>query len=173
MAVNHEEIAERLGLARSTVTKILNQLPYNRASSDTIQKVFQTARELGYDFSRLRNIHRRRGARKNVNIRAKLHIGLREGGTFDTGTARIRNLNNFGALLTDIETAKMAFPLVPFDLIVEILDPPLHGIEMECQVVRLVSKRSVEVGVNFLKLKASCESRIVEYLKEEEALPGR
>lgn len=165
MSVNHQEIADRLGLARSTVTKILNQLPNNRASTETIKKVFKTAREMGYDFSRLRNIHRRRADRRPVNLSATLKIQLLNNSLYDTGSARILNLSPYGALLTDIETGKKNLPLAPFHLTLTIVDGPLEGVSVECQVIRLLSKRNVEVGVNFTRIKAAAEKRIIDFIK--------
>lgn len=164
MAVNHKEIAERLGLARSTVTKILNQLPQNRASADTIKRVFQTAREMGYDFSRLRNIHRRRADRRAVDLPVRMRILLDNGSLYDTGRARVCNLSPYGALLADIVTHKRSLPLAPFTLGLTFLAEPLVDVSLEAQVIRLLCKRHLEIGVNFLRIKASAEKRIIDFL---------
>ncbi len=171
MPVNHRDISERLGLSRSTVTKILNQLPNNRASAETVRKVFQTAREMGYDFSRLRNIHRRRAIRKAVSLDVRIRIIMPDGAMYDAGTATAINLNHFGALLTAIETARMSLPLSPFGIEIEFLRPPLEGVRVDSQVVRLISRKSVEIGVNFTRMRPSFEEKIVEFLNAEEEAP--
>ncbi len=43
-----KEIADHLGLDRSTVSKILNNYNRDRFSPSTVQRVEQAARELGY-----------------------------------------------------------------------------------------------------------------------------
>ncbi|MCU0724032.1 MAG: PilZ domain-containing protein [Planctomycetes bacterium] len=164
MTVSQQEIAERLGLARSTVTKILNQFPTNRASKDTIRKVFQTAREMGYDFGRLRNIHRRRAERKECEIPVRLRIELLDGsGVFDTGTATVRNLSPYGAFLSPIQMAKAIIPLVPFTLTIEFSEI-LQGVSVKARVIRLNASEAIQMGIDFFDVSPEAESRIIEYL---------
>ena len=42
---------------------------------------------------------------------------------------------------------------------------PLDGVILECQVIRLLTKRNVEVGVNFTRIKAAAEKKIIDFLK--------
>jgi transcriptional regulator with XRE-family HTH domain len=165
MSVNHQDIADRLGLARSTVTKILNQLPNNRANRETIKKVFKTAREMGYDFSRLRNIHRRRADRKNVDLLARIKIQIKNNGLYDAGTVKVLNLSPYGALLAEIRTSKKSLPLLPFSIDLEILDPPLQGVSAECQLIRLMTRKNIEIGVNFSRIKTAAEKKIIDFLR--------
>ena len=46
--ITKKEIAERLGVSRSTVSHVLNNKPNTRISTKTRERVFKTARELGY-----------------------------------------------------------------------------------------------------------------------------
>jgi transcriptional regulator with XRE-family HTH domain len=59
MAVTQLEIARRVGLDVSSVNKILNRRPGPVFKKDTIKQVFKVARELGYDFTRLKYHHKR------------------------------------------------------------------------------------------------------------------
>ncbi|MHC5039445.1 MAG: helix-turn-helix domain-containing protein [Planctomycetota bacterium] len=143
MSVSQAEIAAHLGLARSTVTKILNQFPNNRASKETVKRVFKAAREMGYDFGNLRNIHRRRADRKKVNLPVLLRIDLQDGnGVFDTGTAILRDLSPYGALLASVHTEKGALPLLPFTLHIE-LSGPLQGVTIRARTIRFISDEAV------------------------------
>jgi transcriptional regulator with XRE-family HTH domain len=164
MGISQQEIAERLGLARSTVTKILNQFPTNRACKETIHKVFQTARELGYDFGRLRNIHRRRAERKDCEIPVLLRIDLTDDNSvFDTGTALVRNLSPYGAFLTSIKMNKNVIPLLPFAISVE-FDGLLKGLSVKARVIRLNAAEAIQMGIDFFEVSADAERRILEYL---------
>jgi transcriptional regulator with XRE-family HTH domain len=164
MAVNHQEIADRIGLARSTVTKILNQLPRNRANAETIKRVFKTAREMGYDFSRLRNIHRRRADRRLVSLPVGLKIFYRDNSLYDVGVAKVINLSPFGALLGSIVTKKKSLPLSPFHMGLAFSNEVLSSLDLQCQVVRIMSGRKIEIGVNFMHIKGSDEKVIIDYL---------
>jgi transcriptional regulator with XRE-family HTH domain len=164
MTISQQEIAERLGLARSTVTKILNQFPTNRASKETIRKVFQTARELGYDFSRLRNIHRRRAERRDCEIPVNLRIDLGTGNeVFDTGTALVRNLSPYGAFLTTIQMQKNVIPLVSFVLSLNFAGI-LEGVSVKARIIRLNAAEAIQMGVDFFDVSPEAERRIIEYL---------
>ena len=64
MAVTQLEIARRVGLDVSSVNKILNRRAGPVFRKDTIKQVFKVARELGYDFSRLKYHHKRGSVRR-------------------------------------------------------------------------------------------------------------
>ena len=165
MGVSQADIAAHLGLARSTVTKILNQFPTNRASKDTVKAVFKAARKMGYDFSRLRNIHRRRADRKKVNLHVALRIELHDGtGTFDTGSGLIRDISPFGAMISSIRTNKSVIPITPFSLYIA-FDGPLEGVTVEAKVIRVLSDDQVQLGVNFIEVSGEAERRIIEFVE--------
>jgi len=52
--VDQQAIAEKLGISRSTVTRVLNHDPLHRISPATREQIFRTAAELGYQARRRR-----------------------------------------------------------------------------------------------------------------------
>ena len=66
--VTQVEIARRIGLDVSSVNKILNKRQGPVFRKETVKKVFKLARQLGYDFGRLKYQHRRRHTRKPVSM---------------------------------------------------------------------------------------------------------
>jgi hypothetical protein len=163
--VSHDDIAKRLGLARSTVTKILNQLPSNRASSETVKKVFDTARDMGYDFHRLRNIHRRRSERKQVDMEVGIEI-LSEGKSVAArGTATLRDVSLNGAAVADLTLDDGAgLPVSPFLVRVRFTSQPLSGVSGLAEVVRFTSRDEVRLGLNFVEIESDSRTRLAEFL---------
>lgn len=164
--VSHDDIARRLGLARSTVTKILNQLPSNRASSDTVKKVFDTARDMGYDFHRLRNIHRRRSERKLVEMEVAIEILNKSKGVTAKGSASLRDVSLNGAAIADISLDDGAGLPVdsPFLVRVRFTTQPLTGVAGLAEVVRFTSKDEVRLGLNFVEIEPESTTRLAEFL---------
>jgi transcriptional regulator with XRE-family HTH domain len=165
MGVSQSDIAAHLGLARSTVTKILNQFPNNRGCKETVKLVFKAAREMGYDFGRLRNIHRRRANRKKVNMPVFLRLDMKDGnGVFDTGSAMVRDLSPYGALLIQINTSKNSLPLIPFTLSMD-FSGPLQGISVTARIIRINTEDAFQLGVNFVDVSSDAERRIIEFIE--------
>jgi len=163
--VSHEDIAKRLGLARSTVTKILNQLPSNRASAETVKRVFETAREMGYDFQRLRTIHRRRSERKQVEMEVALDILADGQRVAVTGTALLNDVSLNGAQISDLRLPDGAgLPVSPFLVRMRFTSQPLEGVTGIAEVIRLTSRDSVRLGLNFVELEAESRTRLSEFL---------
>ncbi len=71
------EIARRVGLDVSSVNKILNRRKGPVFKKEPTKQVFKVAKELGYDFGRLKYFHRRRHPRKrhhqNTSLRHHYH----------------------------------------------------------------------------------------------------
>src|SRR6185295_20277173 len=70
--VTQVEIARRVGLDVSSVNKILNKRAGPVFRKETIRKVFRVAKDLGYDFGRLKYAHRRRFPRKELSLGVEL-----------------------------------------------------------------------------------------------------
>ena len=164
--ISHDDIARRLGLARSTITKILNQLPTNRASPETIRKVFDTAKEMGYDFHRLRNIHRRRSERRSVRMGVRLEF-VRDGEPSALrGTAVLSDISKNGAQLTNVGLdGGSGLPVTPFLVKLVVTEPPLAGLSVVCEVIRLTSRDAVRLGINFVELAPADDRRLQEFLR--------
>ncbi len=66
MSVTQLDIARRVNLDVSSVNKILNRRPGPVFKKETIKQVLKAARELGYDFPRLKYHHKRAETRKPI-----------------------------------------------------------------------------------------------------------
>ena len=93
MKVTQTEIARRVGMDVSSVNKILNRRVGSVFRKETVRKVLKVARELGYDFEKLKFHHRRQHPRKEVAIDAEVAVLMLDGSTYDEGTATIRDLS--------------------------------------------------------------------------------
>ena len=62
--VTQQDIAEKLGLDRTTVNKILNGGQSEIIRKETVDNVMKTAHKMGYDFSKLRRYYKRDNIRK-------------------------------------------------------------------------------------------------------------
>jgi len=164
MSVTHETIAKELNLARSTVTRILNDDPSYRASEKTRKKVLALAKRLDYDFGNLRRIHRRRYKRIPVDIPVYVRIVLADGSVFDEGRARFLDLSPISALVADFRLRKQLLPLSPFILAIEVLEGELAALKVRARIARMTIADGVHMGVEFIDLARETNVRIKEYL---------
>jgi hypothetical protein len=130
------EIAKRLGLHVATVSRILNEVPNYRASRETVRKVFEVARDMGYDFERQKRFYKRAHLRVNVDARVRLHAKVRDESTI-THEARMVNMGAGGMLLVDFRPRIVTLPLREDDLLLEVVSGPLKGVKASCEVVRV------------------------------------
>src|SRR5919205_786285 len=112
MGVSQQSIAEKLGLSRTTVTKILNRDPKYSASESTRDLVFSTAEKMGYDFTTIRRPFKREYGRTEVNAKCHIEILSEDDNNqiFDKGDATARNIGVGGALLTNLKLPKNCLP---------------------------------------------------------------
>jgi transcriptional regulator with XRE-family HTH domain len=169
MAVSQKDIAENLGIDRSTVTKVLNRDPRYSASEKTRELIFQTAERLGYDFTAIRRPFKREYGRVDVATRAHIEILNEDGSLFDEGDSTITNLSIGGALMTDIRTGMMMIPLKPFSLRIGLVDiPELADLRGECELVRIADQAEsgkFQLGVRFVNAKLNYRRRIREFVE--------
>ena len=145
MGVSQKDIAEYLGLDRTTVTKILNRDPKYSASEATKDKVFRAAEKLGYDFTTIRRPFKREYGRTEINVPCEVTMQLENGEVFDTGNALARNIGVGGALLTKLRFKKMVLPLQNFSMLVKFVDiKGLGDVIGECEIVRLADSSDSE-----------------------------
>jgi len=155
MAVSQQDIADALGLSRTTVTKILNRDPKYSASESTRDLVFSTAEKMGYDFTTIRRPFKREYGRTEINARCHIEIITEDDNqVFDKGEASARNIGVGGALLTDLKLPRNCLPLSKFIIRCRFADmPSLADLTGECQVVRITDSLEAgrpEIGVRFV-----------------------
>jgi len=178
MAVSQQDIADALGLSRTTVTKILNRDPKYSASEDTRDLVFKTAEKMGYDFTSIRRPFKREYGRTEVNARCDVEIVTQDDNQlFDKGQAVARNIGVGGVLLTDLRLPRNCLPLSRFCIRCHFVDmPTLADLTGECQVVRLADSTDAgrpELGVRFINATVSDRKALKDFvdarLAEKEA----
>ena len=173
--VSQQDIADYLGLDRTTVTKILNRDPKYSASEETKKKVFAAAETLGYEFAKIRRPFKREHPRAAVNVPALATIVLDDGEEFDSGDCTVANISPGGALLTELRFPKGVLPLTGFVIRLR-LDraAQLGDLIGECEVVRMVGgspKGRPELGVRFINLSPAERKKLHEFV--EDAQPSR
>jgi len=178
MAVSQQDIADALGLSRTTITKILNRDPKYSASEDTRDLVFKTAEKMGYDFTTIRRPFKREYGRTEVNAKCDIEIVTQEDNQlFDKGQAIARNIGVGGVLLTHLSLPRNCLPLSRFSIRCHFVDmPTLADLTGECQVVRLADSAEVgcpELGVRFINATVSDRKALKDFvdarLAEKEA----
>jgi transcriptional regulator with XRE-family HTH domain len=158
--VTQVEIARRVGLDVSSVNKILNRRAGPVFRKDTIKKVFKVARELGYDFSRLKYQHRRRHARKEVALGAELYIYGRDGKLYDQGVATIRDISLCGARISDVTLPLGTLPVEAFTVALRPMQKPVDDLELQGSIVRINTGGLVSYGIEFKSLDSSIEKKL-------------
>ena len=159
MAVSQQNIADALGLSRTTVTKVLNRDPKYSASEETRDLVFATAEKMGYDFTTIRRPFKREYGRTEVNAKCEIEIVMQsDGQVFDKGEASARNIGVGGVLLTHLRLPRNCLPLSSFLIRCRFVDMPmLADLTGECQVVRMSDSLEAgcpELGVRFTNITA-------------------
>jgi hypothetical protein len=142
-----KEIADHLGLDRSTVSKILNHYNRERFSRATVEKVEETARQLGYMKSQ-----RRESPRKEAWATARFKIFLGDGSLFSEGSGVIKDFSANGFLLGKLILRGEHLPAAPHYYVVEVQDGSLQGLVYRCRPVRLIEaseERFLNVGLTF------------------------
>lgn len=150
--VTQVEIARRVGLDVSSVNKILNRRPGPVFQKETIKKVFRVAKELGYDFGKLKHTHRRRSERRDVVIGAEVILHTKDGAVFDQGVATIRDLSASGARITDLATPMGAIPTESFQVTLRPMQQPLTEVEIPGKIVRIHVNGNTSYGIEFTRL---------------------
>ena len=158
--ITQVEIARRVGLDVSSVNKILNKRQGPVFRKETIRKVFKIARDMGYDFGRLKYAHRRRFPRKELSLGVEIYIYHRDGSLYDQGVATLRDISLGGAKLSDLALPTSAFPVTPFRVGIRPMQKPVDDSEISGQIVRLNANGSTTFGVQFGKLDDAVEKKL-------------
>jgi hypothetical protein len=158
--ITQVEIARRVGLDVSSVNKILNRRQGPVFRKDTIRKVFRVAKELGYDFGRLKYQHRRRHPRRELSLGAELYIYHRDGSLYDQGVATIRDISICGARITDVTLPLGTLPVEPFTVGLRPMEKPVDDVEIPGMIVRYHMNGHVSYGVEFQKVDTLLEKKV-------------
>lgn len=154
--VTQVEIARKVGLDVSSVNKILNRRAGPVFRKETIRKVFKVARDLGYDFGRIKYHHRRRHNRKEVALGAEIRIVKSDGTIHDTGSATVRDLSLSGAKVTDVRLPAGTIPAGPFTVTIKANDLELPG--------RVVRFDGGAYGIQFTRLEGAGLRRLAKVI---------
>jgi transcriptional regulator with XRE-family HTH domain len=145
------EIARKLGLDVSTVNKILHQVPGLKWKPETVQAVFRTAEELGYNFSKIKFRHQREYPRHQVDVPVGLEVELPGRGITESGRGRLRDISRSGARVSDLQIPSGTLPAGPFKFVLKI-----RGLKSRKPVkgtpVRVVNNGEVDYALRFDRL---------------------
>ena len=166
MVVTQEHIAKKVGLDRSTVSKILNGRASNFVSPKTIGRVISAAKELGYDFGRLRHTHSRQFERADLTIKCDFDIMLEGGKVFDSGTAVITNISEGSALLENVDTEQMVLPLEPFTISIIIKEGMLKNVSVLAHVTRLQVDEGLKLGTEFIEVSPVSAKKLKRFMEK-------
>ncbi len=175
--VSQQDVADYLGVDRTTVTKILNRDPKYSASEDTKKKVFAAAERLGYDFAKIRRPYKREHPRAAVDTPALAVIVLDAGQKFDSGDCTVANISPGGALLTDLRFSKGVLPLSGFVIRLKMENLSQVGeLAGECEVVRMAAgspRGRLELGVRFINLSPSERKKLQAFVEKAQSSQKR
>lgn len=163
--VTQVEIARRIGIDVSSVNKILNRRQGPVFRRETIQKVFRIARQMGYDFGRLKYQHRRRAPRRQVAIGAEFYVYHRDGSLYDQGMATIRDISSCGARVSDVTLPLGSLPVEPFSVGLRPMQKPVDDIEIPGHIVRIHPLDTVSFGIDFTKLEPSVQGKLRRFAR--------
>jgi transcriptional regulator with XRE-family HTH domain len=158
--VTQVEIAQRVGLDVSSVNKILNKRQGPVFRKETIRKVFRVAKDLGYDFGRLKYAHRRRFPRKELSLGVELYVYQKDGSLYDQGVATMRDVSLGGAKISDVTLPTGSIPVTPFSVGIRPMSKPVDDIEIHGHIVRLNVNGTITFGVQFGKLDVAVEKKL-------------
>ena len=158
--ITQVEIARRVGLDVSSVNKILNKRQGPVFRKETVQKVFKIARQLGYDFGRLKYQHRRRHIRKPVSIGAELYIYQQDGSLYDQGVATIRDISVCGARISDVTLPTSSFPVEPFSVSIRPMQKPVDDLQLSGRIVRMHLNGAASYGIDFGRVDSTTEKKL-------------
>ncbi len=169
MKVTQADIAEKVGVDRTSVNKVLNRYPRHNISPETAAEIWKVARELGYDFKKIRrDPERRKYPRTPVEMDVDVEILLEDDTVYDKGRARVRDLSLSGVRLCDLATEKRSLPIDNFRCRLKITEAPLEGLNLEGVFMRMQMGGTVEFGIVVRNLEREDKDRLVQYLEEGE-----
>ncbi len=163
--ISISDVANDMRLSYSLVCKILNNDPNFRPSKSTRARVLLKAQEMGFDYSRLRRIHRRKHKRAPVNIPGEVIIRKKlDNEVFDSGTAVIKDISPTGTNISDFQLEGGSLPAAHFVCEFKVTEGILKNIVLIANPVRIKSKGSFMLGLEFEKLSRE-HARLIASIK--------
>ena len=142
-------IAKEIKMSYSLVCKILNNTPNFKPSESTRLMVLRKAQEMGFNYSSLRRIHRRKHPRVKHQSAGDIVIRTFDGEAFDSGTFVTEDLSRNGACIVKPELERGVFPVDPFYCEFKITEGPLRGNTFKGLPVRLNCEKGFLMGFKF------------------------
>ncbi len=142
-------IAKEIKMSYSLVCKILNNTPNFRPSESTRLMVLRKAQEMGFNYSSLRRIHRRKHTRVKHRSAGDIVIKTLDGEVFDSGTFVTEDLSRGGTCICKPELERGVFPAEPFYCDLKMTDGPLNGHTFKGMPVRLACEKGFAIGFKF------------------------
>ena len=160
--ITQTEIARSTGLAVTTINKVLHRKPGPNFRKETIEKVLRTARELGYDFRRLKFNHHRRYERNSVKIPTSVTLFQTGDRVCDKGRATITDISHCGARITGLLFGRGYLPFGPLVVVLQPRGGALRGVLLRGRIVRVGQGPATEYGVNFEDLTPIAQERLLQ-----------
>jgi hypothetical protein len=148
--VSQRQIARACGLNQGTVSRILDPESRGLFLPETIERVLQKARELGYLHPTLVPTERRDSVRHNITVQANVRFVLAYGSLVTSGTAETENVSRSGMLLRSFKLDEAVFPLEPYRIELEVTSAPLRGFTATCKPIRIVEgEKQLGIAVRY------------------------
>jgi transcriptional regulator with XRE-family HTH domain len=164
--VTQEDIARSCKIDQGSVSRILNEDTRDSFADDTVQKVFRTARELGYLHPSLITSNRRESSRRKAQVTGKVQILIGTNTVYDEGQIDIDEISMSGMLLKNFRTKKKTLPMDRFKFIVEIDDGRLKAFRCRCKLVRFSDNEDeFALAVKFDSLDEEAKERIKQFVR--------
>ena len=164
--VTQEDIARACNIDQGSVSRILNKDTRDSFADDTVKKVFQIARELGYLHPALVTSNRRESERKRAELQGRVTIIIGTNTVWDEGSVSIDEISGSGMLLKNFQTKKGTFPTDRFRCDVEVLGPRLKGFRARCKVIRFSdNEEEFALGVKFERVDEANREKLRQFLK--------
>ena len=162
--ITQVDIARKVGLDVSSVNKILNPRAGPVFRKETIRKVFKIAKDLGYDFNKIKFHHRRKHHRKEVAIGVELRVFKSDGSLHDQGQATIRDLSLSGARVESVQLPTGTLPAGVIRVSLKPIVKTFEEIELQGHVVRFPLSNGVAYGIAIGNLEGSGAKRLAKLL---------
>jgi transcriptional regulator with XRE-family HTH domain len=164
--ITQADIARRANIDQGSVSRILNHDTRDSFSDDTVRRIFQVARELGYLHPALLSTNRRLSGRKRAALPARIKIFVGNHTPYDEGSCEIAEISQSGCLLRKFKTRKKSLPLDRFLFDLEVDTPALRHFFSRCRLVRISdADEEFSLAVQFEGLSEDRKDKLREFLK--------